>query len=134
MPDSHRDSVAWQRAMSLTQKTYELTRTFPKDELFGLTSQMRRCAVSIASNIAEGKGRITPGEFLHFLGLARGSTLELDTQLEVARREAYGASDTLAQAQALLDEVLRLLNSSIATARANRDRQEAGRTRPRPQA
>lgn len=78
-----KDLVVWQEAKSLTGDIYEVSRKFPKDELFAMTSQLRRAAVSIPSNIAEGQGRLTKGEFLHFLGNARGSLLELVTQLEI---------------------------------------------------
>ena len=84
---SFRDSIAWQRAMDLSHEVYQVTRTFPKEEIFGLTNQLRRASVSIVSNIAEGQGRLTQGEFLHFLGMARGSALEVETQLEIAKRE-----------------------------------------------
>jgi four helix bundle protein len=73
---SYRDLIAWQRAMDLVEAIYKATRRFPKDELYGLTSQLRRAAVSVPSNIAEGQGRLTSGEFKQFLGHARGSLLE----------------------------------------------------------
>jgi four helix bundle protein len=120
-PD-YRQSVAWQRAIDLSQQIYRLTRLYPKEELFGLTSQMRRASVSIASNIAEGQGRLTSGEFLHFLGLARGSSLELDTQLEIAAREAFGDQAAAIRAKELNHEVLRILNASIATLRSRRNK------------
>ena len=81
MPErSFRDLIVWQRAIELSLAIYTLTRAFPRHELFGLTSQLRRAAVSIASNIAEGEGRGTPGEFKQFLGIAKGSNAELQTQ------------------------------------------------------
>jgi len=80
-----RNSVAWQKAMELSKAVYEVTRKFPSDERFGLTNQLRRAAVSVPSNIAEGRGRLTQGEFLQFLGIARGSALEVETQLERRR-------------------------------------------------
>jgi four helix bundle protein len=76
---SFRDSIAWQKAMDLSTAIYSATRSFPREEMFGLTSQLRRASVSIASNIAEGQGRLTTGEFMHFLGMARGSALEVET-------------------------------------------------------
>jgi four helix bundle protein len=78
MSHSYRDLLVWQKAMDLVEAIYPATSTFPKQELYGLVSQMRRAAVSIVSNIAEGQGRLTPGEFRQFLGTARGSLLELD--------------------------------------------------------
>lgn len=112
---SFRDSIAWQRAMDLTSAVYRVSRQFPREELFGLTNQVRRAAVSIASNIAEGQGRITTGEFLHFLGMARGSNLEVQTQLEIARREGYASPMLLAEAEELAVAVLKILNTVIAT-------------------
>jgi four helix bundle protein len=81
---SYRDLVAWQKDKQLAVSVYNTTDVFPKFETYGLTSQIRRAAVSIPSNIAEGQGRLTPGEFAQFLGLSRGSFLELETQLEIA--------------------------------------------------
>ena len=84
MVQSFRDLLVWQRAMQLTVAIYSLTKDFPREELYGLTSQIRRAAVSIPSNIAEGQGRQSTGEFKNFIGIARGSNFELQTQLEIA--------------------------------------------------
>ena len=81
---SHRDLVIWQKAMEAVAECYELTRNFPNDERFGLTSQLRRAAVSIPSNIAEGKGRGTTGVYINHLSIALGSLAEVDTQIELA--------------------------------------------------
>lgn len=113
-----RDSVGWQKAMALIAEVYTATSSFPKEEMFGLTNQLRRASVSVASNIAEGQGRLTTGEFVHFLGMARGSTLEVQTQLEAARMLRFGRSDELDSADALATEVVRILNAAIATSRA----------------
>ncbi len=86
MTQGYRDLVVWQQAMDVTVETYRLTSSFPKEEMFGLTSQMRRAAVSIASNIAEGEGRKSKNEFSHFLGIALGSKSELETQLILSER------------------------------------------------
>ena len=86
---SHRDLIAWQKAMDLVVTVYTLGKTFPKEELFALTNQMRRAAVSVPANIAEGQGRRSKGEFRQFLGNARGSLLELDTHLELGFRLGY---------------------------------------------
>ena len=85
----HRDLIAWQKAMTLVTDVYRLTQHFPKDELYGLTSQMRRAAISVPSNLAEGHGRNSPKEFHHFAGNARGSLVELETQMEIARNLGY---------------------------------------------
>jgi four helix bundle protein len=78
---SHRDLIVWQKAVKLVVAVYDASNNFPKDEIYGLTSQMRRAAVSIPANIAEGQGRRMNKEFQMFLGHARGSLLELDTHL-----------------------------------------------------
>jgi four helix bundle protein len=89
MARSYRDLLVWQKAKALAVQIYRATEQFPKTETYGLTSQIRRAVVSVPSNIAEGQGRLTLGEFLHFLGQARGSLLELDTQLAIALDLTY---------------------------------------------
>src|SRR4051794_12529635 len=84
MSSTFRDLIVWQRAKELATLTYKVTENFPAREIYGLTSQMRRAAVSVPSNIAEGQGRSSTGEFRNFLGNARGSLLELETQVEIA--------------------------------------------------
>ena len=110
-----RDSVGWQKSMKLIAEVYVATQSFPKEEVFGLTSQLRRASVSIASNIAEGQGRLTTGEFVHFLGMARGSALEVQTQLEAAMMLKFGHAAELKHADDTAMEVVRILNASIAT-------------------
>lgn len=89
MARPYRDLVAWQKAKALAVAVYRATEQFPKHDLYGLTAQIRRAAVSVASNIAEGQGRLTQAEFRHFLGQARGSLLELDTQISIAKDLNY---------------------------------------------
>lgn len=84
MGNSYRTLVVWQKSMELTKQVYTITKEFPKEEVYGLTSQIRRCAVSIPSNIAEGKGRGSDKEFVRFLQISLGSLYELQTQLELA--------------------------------------------------
>jgi four helix bundle protein len=115
---SHRSSVAWQKGMELAKAVYKVTQGFPADERFGLTNQLRRAAVSIPSNIAEGKGRVTTGELIQFLGIARGSTLEVQTQLELASMLGFGEQAGIAKAEALAFEELKILNASLVTLRA----------------
>jgi four helix bundle protein len=86
---SHRDLIVWQKAMDLVMAVYNATASFPKEETYSLTSQIRRAVVSIPANIAEGQGRRLTKEFLYFLANARGSLLELDTHLEIALRLRY---------------------------------------------
>jgi four helix bundle protein len=115
---SHRDSIAWQKGMELSKLVYLLTQSFPADERFGLTNQLRRASVSIPSNIAEGKGRQTTGELIQFLSIARGSTLEVQTQLELAVMLGLGDRGCIAKAQELAIEELKILNAAIKTLRA----------------
>lgn len=113
----YRKSIAWQKAMELTGMIYQLTRGFPAEERFGLTNQLRRASVSVPSNIAEGKGRISTGELVQFLGMARGSVLEVQTQLEIAMMLGFGEETEIDRAHCLASEVLRILNASLRTMR-----------------
>jgi four helix bundle protein len=112
------DLTVWQRAMEMTVCVYSLTRTFPKEELYGLTSQLRRASVSVASNIAEGRGRLTEGEFRQFLSIAQGSTYEVQTQLLVARQLKMGMEQELRNAEALCIETSKMLGALIQSLRA----------------
>src|SRR5476649_2593013 len=85
----YKDLLVWQKAIALVTQVYVVMRGFPREELYGLTSQIRRAAVSVPSNIAEGQGRRTAGEFRQFLGIAKGSLAELDTQLLIAQNLRY---------------------------------------------
>ena len=112
---SYKELIVWQRAMDLVIEIYQETTSFPKDELFGLVIQMKRAAVSIPSNIAEGYGRKTTADFIHFLIIARGSLYELETQLEIAKSLNFIAPDKF---QPKLDkclEIEKMLNSLIAS-------------------
>jgi len=103
----------WQRGTDLTIAIYCLTGTFPATERFGLASQMQRAAVSIPSNIAEGYGRSSTGEFRQFLGHARGSLCELETQLHITGRLNLGSPDARERAEALAGDVRRLLHAYL---------------------
>ena len=111
---SYRDLIAWQRARELVKETYLLTAEFPVGERFGLVSQMDRAAVSIPSNIAEGYGRATTQDYLHFLRIARGSAYELETQLVLA--EDLGLCTQVASSKVVvrIQEVIRVLQGLIA--------------------
>ena len=109
MGQSFKDLIAWQRAIELAVGIYALTSKFPDAERFGLTSQMRRAAVSVGSNIAEGYGRSTKGEYLQFLGHSRGSCSEIETQLVIAKALKLGALADLEAAEKLWADVGRLL-------------------------
>jgi four helix bundle protein len=109
MAQSFRELAVWQRAMQLTVAIYKLTQAFPREEQFELTSQIRRSAVSIPSNIAEGQGRTTIRDFRQFLGIARGSTCEVQTQLEIARALNFGDAKLIDGAESLSNEVRKML-------------------------
>jgi four helix bundle protein len=110
MGRSYKDLVAWQKSMDLVTATYRTTASFPRDELFGLTSQLRRAAVSIPSNIAEGQGRLSEKEFRHFLGQARGSLMEVETQIQIAGNLGYLKKEQTAPLLQSCAEVGRILN------------------------
>ncbi len=109
MGESFKDLVVWQRAVQLTVAVYKLTSSFPASERFGLTNQLRRASVSVASNIAEGYGRSTKGEYLLFLGHARGSNCELETQLVIAEKLGFASEEARRSAESLSGEVGRML-------------------------
>lgn len=99
--------------MDLVEKVYRLTYEFPKEEQYGIISQMRRCAVSIPSNIAEGSRRGTKKDFAHFLIISFGSAGELETQLKIAKRLEFGKLDKYLEIEELMQEILRMLNKLI---------------------
>jgi four helix bundle protein len=113
MGQSFRDLTVWQRSIELTTSVYELSATFPSSEIYGLTSQLRRAAVFIASNIAEGAGRGTKKEFRQFLSMARGSNCEVQPQLIIAARLKLGNQDQIQKAELLSHEVGRMLNGLL---------------------
>ena len=109
--NTHRDLIAWQEAIRLVEIIYRDTSSFPNEETFGLKTQIRRSAVSVPSNIAEGSARNTTGELVQFLGVARGSLAELETQLELAFR--LGFLDKTTDAAMQVDRVGRLLSALL---------------------
>ena len=113
MGTSFQELIVWQRAVELCTEIYRLTAAFPQVEQFGLSNQLRRAAVSIASNIAEGWGRPTRGEYLQFLGHARGSLCELQTQLVIAKALGFGSAELLATTDKHSADVSRLLIALI---------------------
>jgi four helix bundle protein len=106
---SFKDLIVWQRAVQLSLAVYKLTASFPESERFGLTNQMRRASVSIASNIAEGYGKSSRGEYVVFLGHARGSDCELQTQLMIAEGLGFGSEKLRSSTSELCNEVSRML-------------------------
>jgi four helix bundle protein len=115
MGRSYKDLVAWQKSMDLVTATYRATAGFPKDEFFGLTSQLRRAAVSIPSNIAEGQGRLSEKEFRYFLGQARGSLMEVETQLQIAENLGELQKEQTSLLLQSCAEVGRILNGLLAS-------------------
>jgi four helix bundle protein len=109
MTGSFKDLIVWQRAVELSLAICKLTAAFPAPEQFGLTNQLRRASVSIASNIAEGYGRSTKGEYVQSLGYARGSNCEVQTQLVIAGKLGFGAELKRLGAENLCDEIGRML-------------------------
>ena len=103
--------------MNLVDEIYRLTSQFPKEEIYGLTSRMRRASVSIPSNIAEGKRRGTKAEFHHFLLIAYGSGAELETQIEIAKRQQFSKEKTFEKSELLLEEIMKMLNKLSFTLR-----------------
>jgi four helix bundle protein len=108
---SHKDLIVWQEAMKLVKMVYDATRTFPQDEIYGLTNQVRRAAVSIPSNIAEGNGRESTKERLHFLSIANGSLAEVNTQILIAEQLKFITTETKNRMEAQMDSVGRLLTA-----------------------
>jgi four helix bundle protein len=110
---SYRDLILWQKSVALVTDVYRLTRTFPKDEVYGLTSQIRRAGVSIPANIAEGQGRLSTGEFKQFLGHARGSMFELESHTLIARNLNYLSEESARSVVERIHELGRLLNGLL---------------------
>ena len=110
-----KELIVWQKAHAFVLKVYSFSESFPKSELYGLTSQFRRAAVSIAANIAEGYGRHSRNDYLRFLNIARGSKNEVETQLQICLMLDYLKPEDIAETQAVCTEVGKMLNSLINT-------------------
>ena len=110
---TYRDLVVWQKGMDIVTKIYDLTRDFPASEIYGLTSQIRRCAVSVPSNMAEGYGRRSTQEYIRFLQIASGSLFELQTQLQISINLNYISNQKFAEMDNLISEIDRMLSSLI---------------------
>lgn len=117
---SHKDLIVWKKSVALSLSIYRLTEKFPQRELYGLASQMRRAAVSIPSNIAEGKSRRTRADFAHFLHMALGSASELETQLLIARELEFYSELQYKEINSLLSEVSKMLRAIIEKLAARR--------------
>lgn len=108
---SYKELIVWQKSIKLVKEVFLLTDKFPKSETYGLISQMRRAAVSIPSNIAEGYGRKSPKEYAQFYSIAYGSTLELETQLIISKELSFIKPEDFRKVNSLLEEVAKMLNS-----------------------
>jgi four helix bundle protein len=115
MGESYRDWIAWRKAMDLVTDVYQATRSFPRDEPYGLTNQLRRAAVSVPSNIAEGQARFSQKEFHHFLSHARGSLVEIETQLMIAQNLGYLSPIQILPLLEKAAELGKILNGLIAS-------------------
>jgi len=116
---SFRDLLVWQRSMELTVAVYRLTQNFPREEAFGLTSQLRRSAISVPSNIAEGHGGMNPREFKHFLLIARASNCELQTQLELSGALGFAGAELLNTTKGISQEVEKMLFALLSNLKNN---------------
>lgn len=113
MTETFRTLIAWQRAKDLSLNVYKATKTFPREEQYGIVSQLRRASVSVMSNIAEGRGRGTTADFRHFLCQARGSLYEVESQLELAKELGYMDKISGSKLLADCDEASKILNGLI---------------------
>lgn len=109
----HKKLDVWKRSIDMVQEIYQLTKTFPKIEEYGLTNQMRRAAISVPANISEGAARQTKKEFIQFLHMAQGSLSELDTHIEIALRLVYCKEASLYELSALLNDIDKMLTGLI---------------------
>jgi four helix bundle protein len=112
---SYKDLIVWQKAVDLVIAIYTVTDQFPKHEIYGLTSQMRRAAVSVPSSIAEGRRRKTRPDYHRFLDIAYGSGAELETQIIISKKLHFVHEEKFAVADGLLSEVMRMLNKMISS-------------------
>lgn len=124
---SYKDLQVWNKSITLCKEMYTVTSLLPKEELYGLTSQMRRAAISIPSNIAEGQCRSTQKDFKHFLHVAYGSCAELDTQITLAK-ELFPTLD-YSSAEQLVDEVMRMINGLIQKIQASSESARSAQSR-----
>jgi four helix bundle protein len=117
---SYKDLLIWQKGIEIVTATYKLTRSFPNEELFALSNQLKRASISIPSNIAEGYGRNTEKSFSHFLDISRGSLFELETQLTIAKKLNFITDENLYnQITSLIDEESKMINAFTKKLKAN---------------
>jgi four helix bundle protein len=117
MGQSYRQLIAWQKSMEFVMDVYKVTTAFPRDELYGLATQLRRAAVAVPTNIADGQARFSPNEFFYFLGRARGALVEVETQLLIAQNLCYLSAEQGQQPLNKAADVGKILNALIASIR-----------------
>ncbi|MBK5938203.1 four helix bundle protein [Halochromatium roseum] len=111
MVKSYQELVVWEKSMELVERVYRMTKVFPAEEMYGLSSQLRRAAVSVPSNIAEGQARRSKAEFLRFLSIAQGSRAEVETQTLIAERLGYVSKQQISEIVLLLEEIAKMLHT-----------------------
>ena len=111
--ESYKDLIVWQKGIELVNDVYAVTKSFPKDELFGLTNQMRRASVSIPANIAEGWGRKSTKNYIQFLRISRGSLFEIETLFVIARNQNYIDEEVKSSVTGKIDELGKMLNKLL---------------------
>ena len=116
--NTYKDLIVWQKSMDLVIKIYKLIDLFPKSEIYGLSSQIKRSAVSVPSNIAEGRRRGTKNEYRQFLTIAYASGAELETQIEIAKRLSFGKDEDYLRVDSLLLEIMKMLNKILLALRS----------------
>ncbi|MEQ1705683.1 MAG: four helix bundle protein [Rickettsiales bacterium] len=121
MIGGYKDLDVWKKSMALTNLIYDITADFPKSELYGLASQMRRAAVSIPSNIAEGSSRGGTSEYIHFLTIARGSLSEIDTQSLISRDRNYITNEKYQEIEVLLNDIGKMINRLLQALRKRKE-------------
>ena len=121
MVKSYRELIVWQKGIRLAVLVYELSKTFPREDLYGLTSQLRRAAIAIPSKIAEGAGRLSTPDYRHYLGMARGSNFELQTQLTIARELGLGAAAQMDEIDGLSVEIGKMISSTLTSLSIDRE-------------
>jgi len=115
--NGYKDLVVWNKSMDMVVATYDMVADFPSSEIYGLSSQIKRSAVSIPSNIAEGSKRFTNKDFCQFLSIAYGSGAELETQIEIVKRVGLGKNEKIMKVENLLSEIMKMLNKAIVSIR-----------------
>lgn len=118
---THKDLLVWKKSIDLVEQIYKFTKQFPKEELYGITNQMRRCAVSIPANIAEGSGRKNKAEFIQFLHIALGSASELETHLIISQRLGFLSSNSYDEIMNALNEIIKMICGLINSLNSTRN-------------